>query len=362
MTTQSAPTKQSLAVFEEYKQAINQSLAEYFQELPKLFASYNLPSIATKSLEMIAEFTQRPGKRVRGALAAMAYDHSANQYLSANGLQLAVAMELVQTCALMEDDVTDRSDFRRGEPTAHRLYEHYDKRISVRDAEQIAFYTANISLDIANYTGLNITENPANTSKAVAYLQKNFILTTFGQLDDIMQEIGREATTADIIRKYLLKTSHYTFVNPLQAGMALAGIKDEAAYTQVERFGQAAGVAFQTHDDYLGIFGGDETGKPNVDDIKEGKLTVLTQYVFDHGSKADVAKLQKYLGNPSIGEQELAEVRALLDKTGATMEARRVAKEYADKAIQALQAVTIWDDTFKSRLAELITYSIERKS
>jgi len=362
MPTTTIPTHHSLGLFEQYKQAINQSLTAYFEQLPGYFSAYDLPPIAKHALELIAEYTLRPGKRVRGGLASMTYDHITRQELSQNGQQLAVAMELIQSYALIVDDVTDKSDLRRGLPTVHRLYEQYNSKIKERDAEQLATNTGLIAGHLANLALLNINEATKNLVRAVEFAQKNIIITSFGQLDDIFQEIGRKATTDEIIRKYALKTSYYTFINPLHAGMALAGITDQNQFDELAQFGEAAGVAFQAHDDYLGVFGGSETGKPNTDDIREGKLTILTQYALEHGSADDVATLKTYLGNQLVGKNELAEVKSILARSGATMEAQRIAKSYAEKALEMLEAITIWDDSFKAGLAELVTYSITRKS
>lgn len=357
------PNHQSLALFEQYKQAINESLASCFKELPKRFAELQLPPIAEQALERIAEFTMRPGKRVRGALAAMTYDYLTGQPLSSNGQRLAVVMELVQSWALIVDDVTDQSDLRRGEPSVHRLYERmYKDRIATREAEQLAFYTGTISGNLANLLLAEIDEKPERIARVIRHVNENIIITTFGQLEDIVQEITREASTDEIIRKYALKTSHYTFVNPLHAGMALAGVTDQAAYDQVAKFGEAAGIAFQAHDDYLGVFGGEATGKPVTDDIAEGKLTVLTQHALENGSAEDVRALKSYLGNASVDAKDIVQVRAIFDRTGATMEARQIAKHYAQEAIQSMKAITIWDDAFKSLLAELVTYSVNRES
>lgn len=356
-------SKQSLAVFGVYKQAINQSLEAYFKKLPALLDVTELPPVCRQAVELMAEYTMRPGKRVRGALAALAYDRLTNQQLSENGQKLATVMELAQSYILIVDDVTDKSDFRRGEPTVHRRYEQlYQGTVGEREAEQLAFYTGLILGHLSNLVLLETNETPERVVQALGRMHTNIVTTGFGQLEDLMQEIGRTATHDEIIRKYALKTSHYTFINPLHAGMALAGVTDEAAYEQVAKFGEAAGIAFQAHDDYLGVFGGAATGKPVTDDIVEGKLTVLTQHVLEHGSAEDVRILRSCLGNPSIDVKTVAEVRAIFDRTGATMEARQVAKRYAQEAVKSLEAVTVWDETFKSLLAELVTYSINRES
>ena len=363
MPNQPIPDKHSLELFETYKQAINQALSEYFEALPTTFELRNLPDIIRHELDLAAEYTLGPGKRIRGVLAAMAYDQLTGKQLSKTGLQLAVVMELIQSYILIVDDITDRSDFRRGKPTVHRRYEQvYEGKINEREAEQFAMYTSLVTGHLAQTLLARIDEQPTHIVRAIRAVNDNMIITAFGQFDDIMQEITRTADKDDIIRKYALKTSHYTYINPLHAGMALAGIVDEDAYRQVAKFGEAAGIAFQTHDDYLGIFGTEETGKPTTDDIKEGKLTVLTEYALKQGSAEDIKTLKSYLGNADFNEKDLINARLIFDKTGATMEARHVAKRYADEAIEALAAISIWDDAFKALLAELVRYSIDRKS
>lgn len=363
MPTSSIPPERSFAVFETYKQAINQSLEAYFNALPAALNVSQLPQVCQHALELMAEYTLGPGKRVRGALAALAYDSLTKQHLSENGQKLAVVMELVQSYILIVDDVTDKSDFRRGKPTVHRRYEQlYKGKVGAREAEQLAFYTGMVLGHLSNLVLLETDETPERVLQAFTYVHKNIVTTGFGQLEDLMQEIGRSATHDEIIQKYALKTSRYTFINPLHAGMALAGVTDQGAYEQVVKFGEAAGIAFQAQDDYLGIFGGEQTGKPVTDDITEGKLTVLTQYVLEHGSPEDIRALKSYLGSPSIGGKGIAEVRAIFDRTGATMEARQIAQRYAEAAIESLEAITIWDETFKSMLAALVTYSVSRES
>src|SRR5262249_13872622 len=142
-----------------------------------------------------AEYTLRPGKRVRGAQAAMAYDQLTSGHLSKNGLQLAMVMEIIQSYLLIVDDVADKSDLRRGEPAVHRRYEQiYTGRVSPREAEQLASFTGMIAGHMAQQLLAEVDEKPEHVVAALRYVNENLIITGFGQLDDIMQEITRKAT------------------------------------------------------------------------------------------------------------------------------------------------------------------------
>src|SRR6185312_5421623 len=177
------PSQQSLAVFEQYKQAIVRELSEYFDKLPTYFADKQLPAVDMAAVELIAEYTLRPGKRVRGVLAAMAYDHMAGKRLDPVGLRLGVAMELIQSYILIVDDITDMSDVRRGDPTVHLRFEQiYKGEVSEREAEQLAMYASLITGHLAQALLVRVDEKPAHIVRAIQTLNDNLAVTGFGQL------------------------------------------------------------------------------------------------------------------------------------------------------------------------------------
>ena len=78
---------------------------------------------------MLREFTMNGGKRIRRRCCtrvvlrhvrigpAAAPGDTADP---AEALRAGAAIELIQACALIHDDIIDRSDTRRGRPTVHR--------------------------------------------------------------------------------------------------------------------------------------------------------------------------------------------------------------------------------------------------
>jgi geranylgeranyl diphosphate synthase type I len=361
-------TKQSSSVipgnsFASYKQAVDQALQDFFVDLPSVLP-LDLSATSKDALDKLQEYTLRPGKRIRGSLACMAYDEISKRQFGSAGLKLAVALELIQSYLLIIDDVMDRSELRRGLPTVHRLYAA-DKRLK-RDEHEAAMMAINVGLiaqHLANRLVLEAPERPDRITAALDRLHLNVMATGFGQIDDLTQQAGRPVTDEDLIRKYYLKCSYYTFINPLQTGLALAGITDSDELQKVAAFGEAAGIAFQLHDDYLGIFGdAQNTGKLNVDDIKEGKYTLLVHHAIHHAIADERAELLGMLGKSDIGEAQLRRAREVFDASNATMFVRAEAQRYADLAIERLTNIRCWNETFKGLLAELVTYAVSRTS
>ena len=83
----------------------------------------------------------------------------------------------------------------------------------------------------------------------------------------------------------------------------------------------------------LAIFGETtETGKSNLDDLKEGKITLLMQHCLEHGSDEHKEEIKALLGNIYIDEAELEIVRAILMESGSYDYATKLAENYINMA------------------------------
>lgn len=346
-----------------YKEAINGALQQFFAALPSQL-DIDIAGEGQNALQKIEEYSLRPGKRIRGALACFAYDYASGQEQGKSGLQAAVALELVQNYLLIVDDVMDRSAMRRGKPTIHELYlaEQNQEPKDAHLANMLAINAGLITQHLVNIVVAQIDEDPARIREAMLLLHKNIMATGFGQIEDASQHKGVAVSEEDIFRKYTLKSGYYTFVCPLQLGVVLAGKSDPDLLKEITDFGLAAGIAFQLKDDLLGVFASsDTTGKPNTDDIEEGKYTLLVQYAVAHAPEHEKNTLLEILGKQNISEQELAKVQEILESTGAKKYTETKISEYADKAKSLIAANTFWDESAKAVLTGIINYSIERE-
>ncbi len=204
----------------------------------------------------------------------------------------AAALELIQACALIHDDVIDRSDTRRGQPSVHRsVQKQHADRGWAGDAEHYGVSTALLIGDLALawaddlFTealvglGRNGTGASGGSDEALAAWRAMRTEVLAGQLLDLRitadesPDPERAAADAMVVNRY--KTAAYTVERPLHLGAALAGA-EPGTVTALRNFGLAIGVAFQLRDDLLGVFGDPTvTGKPAGDDLLEGKKTVL---------------------------------------------------------------------------------------
>nr|WP_051856719.1 polyprenyl synthetase family protein [Streptomyces sp. NRRL B-1347] len=113
------------------------------------------------------------------------------------------------------------------------------------------------------------------------------------------------------------KTAKYTIERPLHLGATLAGAPP-AVLDHFTRYALPLGEAFQLRDDLLGVFGTPEdTGKPNLDDLRDGKHTALIATALRHAHPAQRRTLTTLLGTTALDHEQAAQIRALLVATGA---------------------------------------------
>lgn len=354
------PVATGLELLSTYRSDIDAAMQQFFAEVPELLGT-ELSNFGEQALGRLESYCLRPGKRIRGSLAALSYDTVTGLEHAPEGIRLGVVLELMQGYLLVIDDVMDRSLLRRGEPTMQELYRG-DAGVGGHEANMIAINVGLLAQHLSSLMLSNMAVPAESRVQALGLLQRNIAITGLGQLDDISTHTKSRVTEADIIRKYTEKTSYYTFVNPLQLGFALAGKGDAATLEACQSFGVAAGVAFQIHDDYLGMFGeSGDSGKSNLDDLREGKRTLLVQYALEHATEEEVTELSIVLGKDDASEFDLGTAQAVLRSCGAVDYAGEQARGYAEAAKQTLDIHRIGTPEFRQLLTELMDYSISRR-
>lgn len=348
-----------------YKQNIDTALAVYVRNLE----SHTAEQFGAYPLEAVTAFTSvlsRGGKRVRGALAMVGYEMFGGTDTELI-TKAACALEIMNTYILIADDIQDRSPVRRGGKTAHTLLTDYHRKNHLAgDAAHFGNSVAINSFLIAQYYAMNLFASlPVNSDiriRAIENVNRCFIVTAHGQTLDIFNEAVEKVTEQEALNVLEWKTAYYTLVNPLQLGAILAGASD-TELLELAEYGIHAGKVFQLSDDILGIFSDESvSGKNSLDDIKEGKRTLLTVYALEHAAKPDAYFLGQCLGNQDLTMAEFEQCKSIITSTGALAYARKQAADAADAATAVIVKNTNWPENTKQFLLDLVQYLVDRKS
>ncbi|WP_447195466.1 polyprenyl synthetase family protein [Streptomyces hebeiensis] len=293
------------------------------------------PRFAEELAERVTRFTLQGGKRTRAQLVWWASRACAggDPASAAAALRIAGALELLQTCALVHDDVMDRAALRRGRPALHaELAGKYAGQVGQERAGRFGQAAAVLAGDLAlAWADDLVAETPLAPRVQVAVRRLWSDLRTemvAGQYLDVEGTVTAPRSPLRVLRAARLKSALYSVERPLALGAAVAGA-DEATLRRLCDAGRFVGMAFQLRDDLDDVFGNPrQTGKTCGGDIREGKQTYLVAAARARaeaaGDGAATAVLDRWLGDAELTERGLAEVRDVLVATGAraTVEAK----------------------------------------
>ncbi len=347
-----------------YKNQIDSEISDYSKQVQKSTLQHygNHSRVAT---DAYLEILNRGGKRIRGALAMTGY------YMSGGTdhqmiLKAARSLEMIHAYLLIMDDIQDRSVSRRGGTTAHvALGEYHNQKNLSGNSEHFGVSIALNAMGIGNHaaqvTIANLEVAEELRLKALSILNQSVIITAHGQTSDIMNEVNGEVTMRDVDNVLQWKTAHYTFLNPLTFGQVLAGA-DCQATDAIREYALSAGRAFQITDDILGIFGSERaSGKSSLDDIREGKRTILTLYALKHAEKADRHFLMQMLGNSELSQSEFEQCKSIIVESGALAYTQSEAEKSVQKAVYSIEhSSQNWPPEQNSFLRGLAQYLLTR--
>ncbi|MFC4071430.1 polyprenyl synthetase family protein [Actinoplanes subglobosus] len=295
-------------------------------------------------LGVLQRFVLAGGKRLRPMFCYWGW-RSAGGEDGPGIMTAAAALEIFHAFALIHDDIMDGSDRRRGEPSMHALFADLHTRSAWRgDPDRYGRNTALLCGDLCAawadqmFHGCGLSDEQITRGYAVFGAMRTEVIA--GQYLDLVSGVG-DGSAASALTVIRLKAARYTVTRPLQIGAALAGADDKLLETYAA-FGDPLGDAFQLRDDVLGVFGDPAvTGKSIVDDLREGKRTVMMALAREAADYHQAARIRELLGCPDLDEGGAAELRRIIVDTGAREGVERMIGLRVGAALSALAGAGI---------------------
>ncbi|MGH3666310.1 MAG: polyprenyl synthetase family protein [Egibacteraceae bacterium] len=302
----------------------------------------------------VANLVASGGKRLRPAFVY--WGHRATGADHHGGvIGPAAAVQLLHTFALIHDDIMDRSEVRRGRPAAHvALAATHAAEELVGDAGWFGVGGAILAGDLAFVWADQLLDEACLPVAAIDRARRVFtalrVEVMAGQYLDLRLSGMDGASEQDSLRVALLKSGRYTVTRPLQLGAAIAGA-DPVLERTLAAYGDAVGLAFQLRDDVLGLFGDpDATGKSAVEDLREGKRTLLVLRAMELASPAERGVLAALLGKRDLDPDDADRARQIVAECGALDAVESLLVSQQEAARQTLVGVT---EPARSALEEL---------
>ena len=230
--------------------------------------------------------------------------------------QVAASLELLHSAFVIHDDVIDNDEVRRGRESVPGWFAASSPSASATYARAGGILTGDLALAAA-VRGLATCGAPSHVTASLLDLLDAMLQdSAVGELADVRLADGgpRVPSVEEALAVAEHKTAGYSFVLPMQAA-AIVAEADATVVDQVGEVGRALGIAFQLRDDLCGMFSdAGATGKDPLGDLREGKRTPLVAHA---AHTSEWWRVERHLGDPTAGPDQLEEVRRALVEAGS---------------------------------------------
>lgn len=326
-------------LLESFRARLEEALREWLREKQLQVTAAGVAE-AEELTGNLSGFLFRGGKRLRPALLYYSYRGCRGKCEEAV-MPLAMAVELLHTYLLIHDDIMDRAELRRGEPSAHVLYRDlHQARDWAGDSSHFGAAAAILLGDLAQTHALELFTSVETEQKVRADLARCYSVmcdeVILGQYLEMTAGFRQHLTEPELLKVLQMKSGRYSVERPIQLGALLAGASAEVLEA-LAAYGAGMGEAFQLQDDLLGIFGDAErVGKPVGSDLAEGKFTVLIHHTLDRAPAEDRQVVLQALGNAGLAAGEVERVQTIIEECGARRHVVDMVEERMEAAMAAL--------------------------
>jgi len=341
------------------KIAISKTLTNYLKNKQKNFSTH---SWSKDVFDRLIPFATA-GKMIRGSMSLVVNELFGN-YQPEESLKVSAAIELYQTGLLIQDDVMDQDETRRGLPSIYFQYQQFAKQQDYHNAKQfgegVGFYVGDISLflvfDLLSHTNLE----PDIKNNLYSVFATELAGVVLGQIQDLkLANTNEDISEDDILKMYMHKTARYTFLLPFVSGAILAK-QDQLTIKLLKELADLLGLIFQIKDDEIGIFGDTKkTGKPAGNDIREGKKTLFYYHLLKNADKRNKQKLLSIFGNQNITEAEIEFVKTQIMDSGVYKKIQNKLETLAKDANKLILQIN--NNEAQQFFQQLIDYSLNRQ-
>lgn len=276
------------------------------------------------------------GKRMRPGVTILSYLASGGREVS-EAVKIAAAFEMIHSATLIHDDINDRSEMRRGRLSAY-------KKFGLQQALVSGDFLFVKAFAIGGFFNEEIVSLVAEACTAIA------------ESEIVQFEKEGEVAPLDVYLGIIEGKTAKPIMAGARIGAYLANADPDRIHAMGE-YGLNIGMAFQIVDDILDIMGNESSlGKPRMVDFFEGKATLPLIHAME--DPAVGPRLSQLFHKKAKAEKDIEEAVALIGRTDAVERSKKKAKEYAEKALAALNDIP--DSEHKLGLQRLAAKVVDR--
>lgn len=302
---------------------------QLLEKIENAIGTYNLEWQSQEPINLyqpVSYTMSAGGKRLRPLLALLGYQLFGDDVEKA--IPAAIAIEVFHNFTLLHDDIMDKAEKRRGQPTVHIKF---SDNAAILSGDSMAFLAYRFLLQ----------SNTQRIHELITLFTNTALEVCEGQQFDMDFEIRSDVATAEYIEMIRLKTA-VLLGCALKAGAIIGEAPDNLA-EDVYQVGVNLGIAFQLQDDLLDTFG-DETefGKKIGGDIVSNKKTYLLIEAIENAEENQRAVLNNWLSKKEFNRDEKLEaVKTIFNSLNIRYKTENAIKSYTENALKLIQSLPV---------------------
>lgn len=236
---------------------------------------------------------------------------------------IAAVCEYVHTASLLHDDVVDNSTLRRNKPSSNSIW---GDEASVLVGDLI-------------YSRASEMMAESGSLELVHCFARAIRLMSEGELIQLENVFNIDITESTYFAIVEYKTAVLISACCKAAGLLAKNGEVSEIANALEAFGRNIGIAFQLVDDALDYQSSNEkTGKPTLNDLLEGKVTLPIILLREHMSSDEKTQLEEY-AKKGFGSEGVDFAAQLVQKYHTVSQTLEAAKKYTDEAVAKLDSL-----------------------
>lgn len=318
--------------FDEIKSSINDEFIS-FQTMFK--SAFNADETLIRTV--LDHVQNQKGKQIRPIFIILCAKLCGTPTLST--YRMATAFELLHTASLIHDDVVDNTDMRRNQPSVHSIF---NNKTAILTGDYLLSKALSFAADTGDPTQYKYLATLGSTLARGELLQLQYSYS-----------IPTEAEYIDIIRK---KTAILFDISAQSAALSVDATPEQT--DALHRFADALGICFQIKDDIFDYTPNAQIGKPTLNDIREGKITLPLLHALQQIPHSDALKILDAVKNNRFTEDFFYNIGTLVTRHNSIEYAANRIAEYQASALQTLDLFA--PSPVRQSLSSLLNYVINR--
>lgn len=317
---------------------IKSSISNEFIEFQTLFESaFSAEEMLVRSV--LNHVKSQKGKQIRPVFFILCAKLCGKPNITS--YRMATALELLHTASLIHDDVVDNTMMRRNQPSVNKLF---DNKTAVLTGDYLLSKAIKFASDTDDIRQYKFLFTLGTTLSRGELLQLQYAYS-----------IPSEEDYIDVIRK---KTAILFDISAQSAAMSVDA--NDVQYNALHRFADILGICFQIKDDIFDYTPNAKIGKPTLNDIREGKITLPLLHAMEQLSHSDAISILEAVKNAHFTEDFFYNIGALVAQKGGIEYAAQCLDRYRQQAMEILLGGAFEDSPVRRAMAGLLEYVVSR--